>query len=282
MYGDMLSVRKLVSILVVTACSMNLSGSPVNDDSLRYEVLLTPSMIDVVDPEANFINSVDITSDELLLLSTRDQFYLVGWGGIIPVGKKNLGDIYSFGYTSDNLLMTIRNNELCLFNQSGDLRTLYTLPGTEMGISRGKYGMYIFDRNGSKPRYAVYVIAHGGMYSKMFEVPKPVYSIVEQGNSILFTNGNTIYSYSPGTRNMKALVSLPEDKTIRSMTVDHSSGRIFLSTDNMVFSVMKSEPQLITDKMGGNLFYFNGLIIFNPENKYLVRIVGPDDKRGLK
>lgn len=278
----MQSVRKLVSALVVTACFMNLSGALGNDDSLRYEVLLTPAMMDVVDPEAKFINSFDITSDELLLLATRDQFYLVGWGGIVPIGKKNPGDIYSFGYTSDSLLMTIRNNELCLFSHSGDLTTLYTLPGIEMGISRGKYGMYIFDRNDTKVSHAVYVLAHGGMYSKMFEVPKPIYSIVEQGNSILFTNGNTIYSYSPPTRDIKALVTLPEDKTIRSMTVDPSSGRIFFSTDNMVFSVMKSDPQLITDKMGGNLIYFNGLIIFNSENNYLVRIVGLEDKSGLR
>jgi hypothetical protein len=278
----MQSARKLVFALLVSACIMNASGSPVNDDSLRYEVLLTPSMMDVVNSEARFINSIDITSNELILLSTSEQFFLLGWGGIFSVGKKNQGDIYSFGYTSDSLLMIIRNNELCLFNESGDLTTLYKLPGAGMGISRGKYAMYIFDSDGANPRQAVYVIAHGGMYSKLFEVPKPIYSIVEQDNGILFTNGNTIYTYNPEDRNIKALVSLPEDKTIRSMTVDPSTGRIFFSTDEMVYSVLKSEPQLITDKMGGKLIYFNGLIIFNHENKYLVRIVGIDDESGSK
>jgi hypothetical protein len=270
-------LRNLITVLALAAGFINASGSLVNDDSIRYEVLLTPAMIELAGGDAKLINSIDITSDELLLLSTRDQFYLLGWGGILPVGKKYTGDIYSFGYTADSLLMTIRNNEICLLNESGDLTSLYILPGTEMGISRGKYGMYIFDRDGTKQRCAVYFIAHGGMYSKLFEVPKPIYSIAEQGKSILFTNGNTVYSYNTETMDIKALVSLPEDKTIRSMTIDPSSGRIFFSTDNMVFSVMESVPQVITDKMGGKLICFNGLIIFNPENKYMVRIVGLDN-----
>jgi hypothetical protein len=243
-------------------------------DSLHYEVLLTPAMAAKVDFGTKFINSLDITAGELVLLSTSDQFYILGWGGIERVGKKVMGEISSFAYTADSLLMTIRDNELCLFNKSGDLSKLYTLPANGMGISKGRSGMYIYDRDITKAKHSVYLIAHGGMYSKLFDVPATVNSIAEIGNTILFTNGNTIFSYDPVTKERKAIVSLPEDKIIKSVITDPKGEKIFFATDSMIFTVTNSEIQLITDKMGGTLLYFNGLIVFNPELKYLIRIAG--------
>ena len=228
---------------------LRVDGSVAPEDSLRFEVLLTPSMVDDINTSGRFINTVSLTSGQLLLLSTRDQFYLLGWGGIAPLGKKVSG-ISSFAFTPDNLLMTIRNNELCVFDSLGNLSRLYTLPGAEMGISPGKYVMYVFERNGEKSKQAAYVIAHGGKYSKLFEVPKPIYSVVELDKMVLFTNGNTVFQFNPESREIKALASLPEDKTIRSLTADPSNGRIYFSTDNMVFSIQNSEKTVITDKIG--------------------------------
>lgn len=267
-------IRKIFTALIFTACLFRLNASQAPDDSLRFEVLLTPSMVDEIKTSGRLINAVGVTSQQLLLLSTRDQFYLLGWGGIKPLGKKLAGNISSFAFTSDSLLMTIRNNELCVFDSLGNLSRLYTLPGTDMGISPGKYAMYVFDRNGEKAKQALYVIAHGGKYSKLFEVPKPIYSVVELDKAILFTNGNTVFQYDPESREVKALASLPEDKIIRSLTADPSNGRIYFSTDNMVFSIQNSEKTVITDKIGGKLMFFGGLIVFNPENKLLIRIVG--------
>ncbi|MFZ0281518.1 MAG: hypothetical protein WAL29_07705, partial [Bacteroidales bacterium] len=273
----MQTIRIIFSIFLLTLCVMKISAIPQGEDSLRFEVLLTPGMVNEVNPGSRFINSVAITSNQLLLLSTKDQFYLLGWGGMAPLGKKVTGNIGSFAYTSDSLLMTIRNNELCVFDSPDNLSRLFTLPSTEMGISSGKYVMYIFDRNGGKSKQSVYVIAHGGKYSKLFDVPKPIYSLVERGNNILFSNGSAIFQYNPDTKEMKALATLPEDQTIRSLTVDPSNGRIYFSTDNMVFSFKNSEKVVITDEIGGKLMFFDGLIIFNPENKLLVRLVGLDD-----
>jgi hypothetical protein len=267
-------IRKIFTASLFTVCLFRLNATQAPDDSLRFEVLLTPSMVDEIKPSGRFINAVGVTSGQLLLLSTRDQFYILGWGGIEPLGKKLSGNIGSFAYTPDSLLMTIRNNELCVFDSIGNLSRLYTLPGTDMGISPGKYAMYIFDRNGEEAKQALYVIAPGGKYSKLFEVPKPIYSVVELDKMILFTNGNTVFQYDPESTEVKALASLPEDKTIRSLTADPSNGRIYFSTDNMVFSIQNTEKTVITDKIGGKLMFFGGLIVFNPENKLLIRIVG--------
>jgi hypothetical protein len=192
-------IRKLFTASLFTVCLFRLNATQAPDDSLRFEVLLTPSMVDEIKPSGRFINAVGVTSGQLLLLSTRDQFYILGWGGIEALGKKLAGNIGSFAYTPDSLLMTIRNNELCVFDSIGNLSRLYTLPGTDMGISPGKYAMYIFDRNGEKAKQALYVIAPGGKYSKLFEVPKPIYSVVELDKMILF-KWEYGFQYDPGKR----------------------------------------------------------------------------------
>lgn len=273
----MRTIKSILAAALIATCSLHAEAQQSPKDSLQYEILLTPSMVDELNPSGRFINSLSLTSEKHLLLSTRDQFYLLGWGGITPIGKKIAGGIGSFAYTHDNLLMTIRNNELCVFDSLGNLNRLYTLPNTDMGISHGKNVMYIFDRTSIKEKQSLFVIAQGGKYSKLFDVPKPIYSVVEAGNLILFTNGNTVFRYDPVNKDIKALVSLPEDKTIRSLTADPSGNMIFFSTDNMVFSLKGEEQTIITDKIGGKLMFFDGLIIFNPENRILMRIVGLED-----
>lgn len=275
----MFKTGRILFIVLLAATSItSVYGNRGGNDSLHYEVLLTPSMADEINPGNRFINSIDITSNRLILLSNREQFFLLGWGGIVPFTGKVTGNIGSFAYTSDSLLMTISNDELCVFDGNGDLSRLYALPSQEMGISRGKHVMYIFDRTGSKPEKSIYALSRGGMYSRLFSVPDPVYSLVEIDDKILFTNRNAIFEYVPGKKEMKAVASLPEDKTIRSLTADPETGRIYFSTDNMIFSFKGKDQTVITDQIGGKLMYYNGLIVFNPERKLLVRITGLDRK----
>jgi len=115
-------LRIFLIVLFAAALGTSVCGSPLTGDSLQYEVLLTPSMADEINPGNRFINSIDITSNRLILLSNREQFFLLGWGGIVPFARKMTGNIGSFAYTSDSLLMTIRNDELCVFDGNGNLK----------------------------------------------------------------------------------------------------------------------------------------------------------------
>jgi len=107
-------------------------------DSLRFEILMSSKMLADFHLNVDFINSIEVTPNKLVLLSTADQFYGLGWGGIDPVEKKVKGAISSFAYTPDNLLMIIRNNEICVFDSLGNLTTLFKLPERDMGNSAGK------------------------------------------------------------------------------------------------------------------------------------------------
>jgi hypothetical protein len=271
-------INKTLLTFLLTLWVLVLYGSSTKSDSLRFEVLLTSKMLNDIHLNERLINSIDITSNRLILLSTTDQFYLLGWGGIVPFGKKVTGNITSYAFTPDSLLMIIRNNELCGFDSLGNLSRLFTLPGEEMGISAGKYVMYAYNRTKVQANHAIYVIARGGKYSKLVEVPAAINSVIEMNNSILFATGNAVLCYDLRNKVLKALTALPKDKEVKSIAVNSSSNMIYLSTENSIYALKDSSAVVITEEFGGVLWYYNdGLLVFNPSKKFLVRITGIEE-----
>jgi hypothetical protein len=278
-------LNKIFPFIFIVIWQLPVYGvSTEKGDSLRFEVLMNNKMLDDIHLDISFTNSLNITSNHLILLSSTDKFYLLGWGGIKSIGLKATGIISSFAYTSDGFLMIVNNNELCYLKDSiGHFARLYQLPSNNMGITAGKNVMYLYDRVKEQKSCALYILAKGHKYLKLFEIPTPILSVCDMNGSILFSTENKIYSINSKNNNIKALVALPNDKEIKSIAVDTSLNRIFFSTENMVYTLKDSTAEIITDKFGGILKYFNGgLIIFNPEKKYLIRIVGIENKIATK
>jgi hypothetical protein len=272
-------IRKAIGTIFLTGVIAGLTSMaqslPNKADSLHYEILMSSKMLDSIHFNQKFIKYVDITSHRLVLLSTSDQFYLLGWGGIVPLGKKITGKIYSYAITPDGLLMAVNNDRLCVFDSLGNLSTLYKLPREEMGISSGKYGMFIYDQNNDHQINMLYVLAKGGKFAHLFGLSTPIHSVVEMTDSILFASDNAVYRYRFADKKMKILVALAENNPIKSVVVDTSGSRIYFSTEDMVFTMKDSKALLVTDKFGGELKYFNdGLLVFNPGKRILLRIVG--------
>jgi hypothetical protein len=273
----MLFFRKAILTALISFWSLLLFGFSGNIDSLHYEILLSNKILTETNVNDNFINSFDITSNRLLLISTSNQNYLVGWGGLVPFGKKVTGNVNSFAFASDSSLLTIRNNELCCFDSSGNLSGLYMLPSEGMEISAGEHVMYVYGSN--KNKSSLYIIAPGGNYTKLFEIPTIINSVVEYNNSILFATENKIFLFDPKNKELKLIVALPSSEIIKSIAFNASSQRIFYSTVNRIFAIKDSNSVLITDKFGGLIKFLNdGLIIFNPEKKFIVRITGLEGK----
>jgi hypothetical protein len=265
----MRTILKLLFSTFFTFLVLSANGSSAKEDSLRIEVLLTAKMLSDVQIEANFINDLDITSDRLILLSTSNRFYLLGWGGIEAVGQNVTDTIRSFAYTPDGFVMAVRDKELCYMDSLGNISKLFGLPANAMGISAGKYVMYIYDRDKGKTKYALYAIARGGKYTR------PINSVVEFSNSLLFATGNAVFRIDQKNKDLKVVVALPKGKEIKSVTADSSNNRIYFSTDSTVYALKDSGAVIISDEFGGMLRYFNnGLLVFNPEKKFLIRITG--------
>jgi hypothetical protein len=276
------TMNRLLKIIIFAVLAQGVSvvtGSPAKDDSLRFEVLLTSKILSDNQLNETFINSLDITSNQLVLLSTRNKFYLLGWGGIKAAGQNIPDAISSFAYTPDGLLMIVHNKDLCTLDSLGNISTLFGLPDQDMGITAGEYVMYVYDRNKGNAAHGLYAIARGGKYSRLFDVPAPISSVVEMKNSILFATNNSLFSYQLTDKTLKVLTVLPKDNIIKSIAVDTSSNRIYISTANSIYALKDSGTVIITEEIGGILRFLNdGLIVFNPDKKLLIRIVGIDKK----
>ncbi|NTW33327.1 MAG: hypothetical protein HGB12_12015, partial [Bacteroidetes bacterium] len=161
----------------------------------------------------------------------------------------------------------------------GNLNTLHELPSNGMGITAGKDLMYIYNRVKNKTKHALYTLHKGGIYNELFKVSAPIQSVVEMNQLILFSMGNTLFSFNPKNEELKALTALQKDKEINSITVDTTNNRIYFSSDSVVYAVNDSSKVIITNQFGGIIRFFdNGLIVFNPEKKFLIRILGIEEK----
>ena len=243
-------------------------------DSLSFEVILTGEMLSDSDLKNRFISSMEITPERLILLSTSDQYYLLGWGGMVPLGKRMTRAIQSFAYTPDGLLLTVRGDELCSFDSLGNLSIMFRLPRQGMGISAGQDVIYLFDRNPGQKQYPLYVLARGGKYLKLLETPDPIASVAETDEAVLFAAGPSLYSVDPLTKELRLLFTEENDKDILSVTYDRSNKIAYFSTADRIFAARDADLGVVSEKTGGIIKYYNGLIVFDPASRLVIRILG--------
>ena len=93
----------------------------------------------------------------------------------------------------------------------------------------------------------------------------------------MFSNKNVVFDLDLTTKTLKAIAAVPESETIKSIAVDSLNKRIFFSSDNSVYSIKDDTLVVISGNFSGTLRYHNGLIIFNPKEKLMVRLVGSDE-----
>jgi hypothetical protein len=277
----MQTIKQILCSAALLFFSLLLAGSP-GKDSLRFEVLMNSQMLKTINLEPEFVHSMDITSERHVLLSTKDQFYLLGWGGIIPLGKSvSSGSIGSFAFSPDSLLMVVKNDEICYFDSNKELKKLYKLPGKQMALSAGKDVMYVYDQSSNTSGNVVYVITPGGKYAVLLEVSSPVNAVEELDSSLIVASGNMVYKFDLETKNYKVLSSLSKEKTIISVTSDPSSGRIYFSTDRAIYAVNDTSAITVSEGIGGILKFFDdGLVVFDPAKKFLLRITGIEEELG--
>lgn len=270
----------LFAILLIGVGKLGLYAmAPVTQDSLRFEVLLSSQMLNDLPLDINLIESQEMTANQLILLSTTDQFYLLGWGGIKPLGPKVAGAIRCFAYTPDGFLMIVRNRELCYIDSIGNLVKLLGLPDSGMGLHAGEKALYFYDQNSNKNKHALYILEQGGKYKELLAVPSPIHSVAEMNQSILFSSENSIFSFHPENKVLKALATLPKEHEIRSIAVDSSGKTLYFSTMSSIYTLIDSTIINLTNEFGGMLQLLeDGLLVFNPEKKFLTRILGMEQK----
>ncbi len=271
----MRTIYKIFALVFIALLGMPLYGMHAEtEDSIHLEILMGSKMLDDIHLKVEFINSLNVTTQGHILLSSANQFYLLGWGGIMPVGQKYAGSISSFAYSPDGYLMIVHNKELCYIDSLDHLTRLYELPSEDMGISAGESAMYVYDRSKEKKEHALYILSTGHKYAKLFVIPSPITAVLEISKTLLFATENKLFSVNLMNNEVRALVALPQiENKIISITSDTLTNTIYFSSKDAVYAYKDTAAVCISDKFGGILKYFNdGLLVFKPERKFLIRL----------
>lgn len=264
----------VLMIFLMIGCSI--FGKPsVNSDTLRFEVLLNQKMLAEDSISIDFITSVEVTSSQLILLSSVDRYYLLGWGGLKTSGQPLSDSISAFAYTPDGFLLMVSRSSICFLDSTGKLEKLQNLPNDSMGISSGENVMYLYDREKNKEKYPLYVLTKGGLFAGIFDMPDPISAVAEINKTILFSSLNTLFAFDPKTKKLEAMASLEKGDEIISIAINPKTNTIYFSSKNAIYALKEHGITLITDKFGGTIKYFNhSLMVFDAEKKFLIRMVG--------
>lgn len=263
-------------IIVALMSSILVFGEPAgNTDTLRFEVLLNQKMLADDSIPIDFIASIEVTSSQLVLLSSANRYYMLGWGGLETSGKALSDSIHAFAYTPDGYLLMVSRNSLCFLDSTGALEKLHDLPNDSMAISAGINVMYLFDRAKNKEKYPLYVLTKGGILAGILEMPDPISAVAEINKTILFSSQNTLFAFDPKTKKLEAMASIEKGDEIVSIAINPSSNTIYFASKSAIYALKEHGITLVTDKFGGTLKYFNhSLMVFDADKKFLLRMVG--------
>lgn len=270
------STKKRFIIAALLLCTLSVFGtSPENKDSIRFEVLLNEQMLAKDSMEIRFIPSVEVTSTQLIVLSSANRLYLLGWGGVASSEVPISDSISAFAYTPDGYLLMVNRKTLCFADTAGRLKTVQELPTDNMRIATGESAMYLFDREKNREKYPLYRLAQGGAMGEIFEIPTPIDAVTEFNKTIFFSSGSALFAFDSKSKSLEAIAAIETGEPIIAIAINPKSYTIYFATPNAIYALKENGIILITDKFGGILKFFgNGLLVFDAEKKFLMRIVG--------
>lgn len=248
------------------------------NNNLRYEIILNNGMLKDSVLNGYLSNCLDISPQHFITLSNGSQVYLLGWGGTSPLGNKSKQTISGFAYTSDGLLLAIRDEDLCYINTEGNWEKLFKLPSPNMSIASGREVIYVYENEENMGKYHAYALAKGGRYKSLFASPEQIKGMCELGDSLFIAIENGIYSYSPQKNKLTPLIALEKGTTITSITADPVNEIFYFSTRSAIYAYRKNSLVMLTKEFPGSFvkYFGNGLLIFNPLSKDILRIVNVD------
>lgn len=245
---------------------------------IQFGFLLDSVLVDSAKINGTFIPSIDIAPNKSIVLSTQNKLYALGWLGIQSISKSISPSISSFAFTHDSVLMLVVEKDIMIKDTVGIFNSIAKLPVANMGISRGGEVMYLYDRNAiaGKTKYAIYALAHGGKYKKLLSSPQPITGVVEMNKQLYIAIGSGIYTINLSNNELQLVAGMQKDMPINSLTVDYVNDIIYFTTSEGIYAWSNNQLAYVTGDFGGGIiqYFDNGILLFNPSTKDLLRITG--------
>lgn len=248
-----------------------------NNDSITSEILLDYELLKESSIDAEFINSIEYSPNEFILLSSPTQFYLLGMGGMIPIFESWTGksDIESFTVKADGILLIASGNALYQAYTEPSFIKIMDIPDNDMGVTSKYKDIYVFDRilKNNKKNYSIYQISENKEITSLVTMPTPILSVFEQPTFLIFSTINLLFSIDIHTRNMFQILALPKENDIISVVGDTINRAVYFSTDSAIYRIKDNKIEIISEDFGGTLRYDGeGLLIFNSGKKLIIRL----------
>jgi len=266
---------KYVLIIIIIWCS--LESYSQNSDSITTEIFLDRELLEELSINSVFINSIEYTPNGFILISSPNQFYLLGNGGLVPIfdtwGGKD--SIESFTITSDSILVVASGNALYQIDSNASFFKVTNIPDSDMGITSKYKNIYVFDRklNRDKKEYFIYQISENKEIIPIVAIPTPILSVFEQPSLLIFSTKNILFSVDIKTKHLYQILTLPQEDDIISVIGDTINHAFYFSTNNAIYRIKDNIIELVSEDFGGILKYDGeGLLVFKPEMSLIVRL----------
>jgi len=256
-------------------CWSSVSYSQSND-SIATEIFLNRELFKKISIDSNFINSIEYTPDGFILLSSRNQFYLLGIGGIDSVfnGWNSKTNIGSFTITADSILVVVSGNTLYQAYSDPPFIKVTDIPDSDMGITSKYKDIYVFDRTlkSNKKDYSIYQISEKGIIP-IVTTSTPILSVFELPSVLIFSIENMLFCVDIKTKNVYQMLALPQEDNIISIVSDTINHAFYFSTHNAIYRIKENKIEMVSEDLGGILKYdVEGLLIFSPEKQIIIRL----------
>ena len=254
---------------------MSFVGYAQDTKPIKADILLDNALLEKLDIDTKFINSIEYTSDGFLLLSSANQFYLLGIGGVVPIFEKWNTGIKSFTVTANGVLMMISGKTLYQANAKPSFIKVLDIPDSDMGITSTYKYIYVYERvrKNDKKDYSIYQISENKKITPLVKISTPILSVFEQPSLLIFSTKNMLFSMDIKTKKLYQIFALPQEEDIISIVGDTINHAFYFSTDQTIYRMKNDKLEIITEDFGGILKYDGeGLLIFNPEKQLIVRL----------
>ena len=243
---------------------------------VEVDLFLSEAMLKDISIKTTLINSIDYTSNGFLLLSSSNQFYILGIGYLEELFKPTKKKIESYTVTPEGKLYIVSGKDLCKIDTLGNFKKIYSLQNVNMGIASGNSGIYLFDQSIQKNKrdYSLFSLNKNLGRTKLVTMNTPIKSVYEYNANVFFTAKNKLYCTNKQMESFVEILTLPQESdAIISIVGDSEHHAFYISTDKTIYRMKDNNIEIISEDFGGILKYDGeGLLIFDPKKSSIIRL----------
>lgn len=213
--------------------------------------------------------SLAVTPNGVAVVGDGNRLWAVGADGAIKV--EGIRNAASFAISPSGLLVVVSGANLEYLDPTTKiLKLVYSLPFAGMRIAaEGDDRFLLFGPDGDKG-FALYELLPERKTVKIIDSPHPITGVARSGDQLLMITGGALFSIDG---NSMQIVAGESGGALRSVAVDEHSSRVFLSDGSRIFEFKEAKLIPLFSDLGGELRWVDGgLLVFNPQQRYLAQI----------